>query len=191
MAPVPDLLVAGNGQHLAVVRADGVPLRLRSRSGDFVRALVSEAAAFDGDPIALAGQPFARCTRDAFIADVVRDGQAWRLLAIRSRDTIDWTALTRACADADIIVASGRMPRGCNPRWLKLDRQGLSQSGGMALYVGETPHIETVNDWLGGHPWRQAVPPLAMLAKSRLMVAPHREFVSAGVDEVKPATAGE
>jgi len=48
-APVPDLFVTGDGQHLAIVRDDGTPVILRSRSGDFVRSLMSEAAAFDGD----------------------------------------------------------------------------------------------------------------------------------------------
>ena len=50
MTPVPSLLVTGDGQHLALVRDDGVPVLLRSRSGDFVRDLMSEASAFDGDP---------------------------------------------------------------------------------------------------------------------------------------------
>jgi competence protein ComEC len=52
-APVPDLLVTGDGEHLAIVRADGVPVLLRTRSGEFVRSLMSEASAFDGDPAAL------------------------------------------------------------------------------------------------------------------------------------------
>ena len=82
------------------------------------------------------------------------------------------------------------MPR-CNPRWLKLERQALSQNGGMALYLGETPHIETVNDRLGSHPWRHAALPPTMPAKSRLMVAPNRKLVAAGVDEVKAAPTGE
>ena len=43
-APVPDLLVTGDGEHLAIVRADGVPVLLRAKSGDFVRGMMSEAA---------------------------------------------------------------------------------------------------------------------------------------------------
>jgi len=116
---------------------------------------MSEASAFDGDPLALEEQRFARCTRDACIADVVREGRAWRLLAIRSRDRIDWQTLTAACRDADIVVASRRLPRGCTPRWLKLDRVALGQSGGVALYLTGEPRLESVGARLGRHPWRQ------------------------------------
>jgi competence protein ComEC len=155
-APVPDLLITGDGEHLAIVRPDGVPVLLRARSGDFVRSLMSEASAFDGDPMALEEQRFARCNRDACVADVIRDGRAWRLLAIRSRDRIEWGDLTRACHDADIVVASRRLPRGCTPRWLKLDRAFLAQSGGLALYLDGEPHVASVSARLGQHPWRQA-----------------------------------
>jgi competence protein ComEC len=151
--PAPDLLVTGDGQHLALVRDDGVPVLLRSRSGDFVRDLMSEASAFDGDPKALEEQHFARCSRDACIADFVEGKHAWRLLAIRSRDRIDWVTLTKACADADIVVAARWLPRGCTPRWLKLDRAALARSGGVAIYLSDQPRMTTVADQLGGHPW--------------------------------------
>ena len=152
-APVPDLLVTGEGQHLALVRDDGVPVLLRSRSGDFVRDLMSEASAHDGDPANLEEQRFARCSRDACIADIVEGKHAWRLLAIRSREHIDWVSLTRACADVDIVVADRRMPRGCSPRWLKLDRAALEESGGVAVYLKDQPRIATVADQLGELPW--------------------------------------
>ena len=154
MAPVPSLLVTDDGQHLALVRHDGVPLMLRSRSGDFVRDLMSEASAYDGDPLNLDEQRFARCSRDACVADIVEGGHAWRLLAIRSRNRIDWTELTSACADADIVVADRRLPRGCLPRWLKLDREALKTTGGVAIYLGEQPRVESVAGRIGRHPWR-------------------------------------
>jgi competence protein ComEC len=153
MAPVPDLLITGDGQHLALVREDGVPVLLRSRSGDFVQDLMSEAAAYDGEPLPLEEQHFARCSRDACIADIEKGGVAWRLLAVRSRDRIDWSLLTRACADADIVVADRRLPRGCNPRWLRLDREALEHSGGLAIYLGAKPRVTTVAGRIGSHPW--------------------------------------
>jgi competence protein ComEC len=116
----------------------------------------TEASPCDRDPLALEEQAFARCSRDACVADVVRDGRAWRLLAIRSRDRIDWLSLTAACRDADIVVASRRLPRGCTPRWLKLDRAALAQSGGVALYLKGEPRLESVGARLGQHPWCQA-----------------------------------
>lgn len=158
LAPVPDLLITGDGEHLAIVRSDGVPVLLRAKSGDFVRSLMSEASAFDGDPLPLEEQKFARCSRDACVADIVRAGRAWRLLAIRSRDRIEWGSLTESCRDADIVVASRRLPRGCTPRWLKLDRASLAQTGGLAIYLKGDPRVTTVNARLGAHPWRQTAP---------------------------------
>ncbi len=157
-APVPDLLITGDGRHLALVRGDGTPVLLRARAGDYMRDLVAEAAAFDGDPLALEEQPFARCTRDACVADVVRGGRAWRLLAIRTRDRIAWTELTRACADADIVVAERFLPRGCVPRWLKLDRDTLGRTGGVTITLGANPRVATVAARIGAHPWTQPAP---------------------------------
>ena len=154
MSPVPNLLVTGDGQHLALVRVDGVPVMLRSRSGDFVRDLMSEASAYDGEPANLDEQHFARCSRDACVADIADGGRAWRLLAIRSRNRIDWAELTRACADADIVVADRRLPTGCQPRWLKLDREVLERTGGVAIYLGAEPRIQTVASRIARHPWR-------------------------------------
>jgi competence protein ComEC len=153
-APVPALLVTGDGQHLALVRDDGVPVLLRSRTGDFVRDLMSEAAAFDGEPLHLEEQHFARCSSDACIADFARDGRAWRLLAIRSRNRLDWSRLTQACADADIVLADRRLPRACQPRWLKLDRQSLEQTGGLAIYLDGKPQVSTVSGRIARHPWK-------------------------------------
>jgi len=154
LAPVPTLLVTGDGQHLALVRGDGVPVLLRSRSGEFVRDLMSEVAAYDGDPLPLEQQRFARCSRDACVADIVKGDVAWRLLAIRSRNRIDWTDLTRACADSDIVVADRWLPKGCVPRWLKFDRKALEGSGGLAIHLGDRPEVKTVTGRIGDHPWR-------------------------------------
>jgi len=154
MAPVPSLLVTGDGQHLALVRDDGVPVLLRSKSGDFVRDLMSEASAYDGDPLALEEQRFARCSRDACVADILKGHVAWRLLAIRSRNRIEWTELVRACADADVVVADRWLPKGCTPRWLKLDRKALEATGGVAIYLGVRPEVKSVTGRIGDHPWR-------------------------------------
>jgi competence protein ComEC len=153
ISPVPNLLVTGDGQHLALVRADGVPVMLRSRSGDFVRDLMSEASAYDGEPANLDEQHFARCSRDACVADIVDGSRAWRLLAIRSRNRIDWAELTRACADADIVVAERRLPLGCQPRWLTLDREMMERTGGVAIYLGAERRVETVASHVAQHPW--------------------------------------
>jgi competence protein ComEC len=156
LAPAPDLLVTGDGKHLAVVDSNGAPYVLRDRAGDYVRSLVAEASGFDGDPAALAERPFSACSKDACVA-LLRKGPAeWRLLATRSPTRIDWVPFTTACAEADIAVSDRRLPRGCTPRWLKLDRSALARTGGVAIYLGDHPRIDTVSDRVRSHPWSQA-----------------------------------
>jgi competence protein ComEC len=152
LSPAPDLLVTGDGMHVAVVDG-GTPFLLRERAGDYVRALMAEAAGFDGDPEDLGSRPFSACSDDACVAVVRKDGREWRLLATRSRNRIDWAPLTRACAAADIVVSDRRLPRGCAPRWLKLDPPALRHTGGIAVYLGNRPRLDTVADRVGAHPW--------------------------------------
>ena len=46
-----------------------------------------------------------------------------------------------------------RLPRGCKPRWLKLDRVGLAKSGGVSIDLGADPRVQTVAERIGEHPW--------------------------------------
>ena len=152
LSPAPDLLVTGDGRHLAVVQA-GTPLLLRDRAGDYVRSLFAEASGFDGDPDLLEGQPTSDCTHDSCVARMSKDGSEWRLLATRSSYRIGWNAIAGACANADIVVSDRRLPRGCGPRWLKLDAPALETSGGLAIYLGKRPWVDSVADRVGSHPW--------------------------------------
>ena len=154
-SPVPDVLVTGDGRHLTVIGEGGAPLLLRERTGDYVRGLLTEASAFDGDPEALGSRPFSACSRDSCVAQLRKGTSEWRLLATRSATRIDWAVLIRACSQADIAVSDRRLPRGCNPRWLKLDRAMLARTGGVAIYLQAEPRIETVADHVGQHPWAQ------------------------------------
>ena len=152
-SPTPDLLVTGDGRHLAVVSSDGTPLLLRERSGDFVRELLAESSGFDGDPAELRSAASANCSRDSCIADLERSGRRWRMLATRSSTFFPWAELVRSCSEADIVVADRRLPPACAPRWLKLDRVQLEQTGGVAIYLGRSPRVETVAERVGHHPW--------------------------------------
>ena len=153
LSPVPDLLVTGDGRHVAIVGETGTLLLLRDRAGDYVRDLLAEASGFDGDPEPLASAAFTSCSRDSCVASIARGGADWRLLATRSSTRIEWLALTRACAEADIVVSERWLPRGCTPRWLKLDRAALERIGGVAIYLNRTPAVETVESRIGRHPW--------------------------------------
>jgi competence protein ComEC len=155
LAPSPDLLITGDGRHLAVIEA-GTPLLLRDRAGDYVRSLFAEAAGFDGDPDILDGQPTSDCSHDACVAVLSKKSSQWRLLATRSGTRIDWATITHACAVADIVVSDRRLPRGCEPHWLKLDSDALAHTGGLAIYLGNKPSVDSVADRVGEHPWAEA-----------------------------------
>jgi competence protein ComEC len=154
LAPAPDLLITGDGRHLAVIDR-GVPYILRDRAGDYVQKLLAEASGYDSDPEPLDGQPNSDCSRDACVA-LLRHGSAeWRLLATRSAYRIDWVAITSACAASDIAVSDRRLPRGCRPRWLRLDAEALDRTGGLAIYLGKRPWVDSVANRVGAHPWRE------------------------------------
>jgi competence protein ComEC len=154
VAPAPDLLVTGDGRHLAVIE-HGTPYILRDRAGDYVRSLLAEASGYDSDPEILDDEPASDCSRDACVAELRKDGAAWRLLATRSAYPIDWTSFTSACSQADVVVSDRRLPRGCTPRWLKLDASTLASTGGLAIYLGRRPWVDSVAEHVGNHPWAE------------------------------------
>nr|WP_243451605.1 ComEC/Rec2 family competence protein [Sphingosinicella soli] len=154
-AQPPDLIIDGEGRHLAVVRGGTVAL-LRPRAGDYVRSMWAdasgEAASGDLDTI-----PEARCTPDACTARIVAGSRAWTLLATRSDLLIDRAAFEPACAAADIVVSNRRLPYWCAPRWLKLDRTRLAETGALSIWL-EGPRIRTVAEEDGAHPWARHGP---------------------------------
>lgn len=153
LSPSPDLLVTGDGRHLAVVAPDGAPMLLRERTGDFMLDLMSEASGYDEGPGLLSAAPFGTCSRDTCMASILRNGGEWRLLATRTSTKIEWAALVKACSEADIVVSARWLPRGCTPRWLKLDRKTLEHTGGVSIYLRDQPRVRTVAERLGRHPW--------------------------------------
>ena len=170
LAPTPDLLVTGDGRHLVVLSKDGTPLLLRERAGDYMRQLFAEASGFAGDPPNLGEETSSLCSHDSCTAAIRKGEVEWRLFATRSATLIDWTITTNACAQADIVVSDRRMPRGCTPRWLKLDRVALAQTGGVAIYLRPNPYVETVAERVAGHPW--ADPPPSARSTPRVRFQP-------------------
>jgi competence protein ComEC len=151
--PLPDLLVTGDGKHLALVDEAGTPWLLRDRAGDFVRDMMAENAGFDGDPPPLAAYPGARCSRDSCVANIGGAKVPRTLLALRSTQRLDWRELTAACAAADIVVADRRLPKACKARWLTLDGPRLKQTGGLIIHADGEGRVESVADTLGNLPW--------------------------------------
>jgi competence protein ComEC len=149
----PDLLITGDGRHLALRTAAGDLAILRGRAGDYVRSLLAESSGEEDEFIELEQAPAASCSEDLCAADIVRGGRTWRLLATRSSHYVEIPAFARACAEADIIVSDRRLPRSCVPRWLKADRDLLLRTGGLAIRVGAGASVETVAATTRGHPW--------------------------------------
>ncbi|HEX8622348.1 MAG TPA: ComEC/Rec2 family competence protein, partial [Allosphingosinicella sp.] len=147
-APAPDLLVTGDGRHLAVRTSSGELALLRGRAGDYVRDLLSQSAGLEGEAGELEHLRIAECSADFCAAQV----RGWRLLASRSDRRVPIPQLRAACAQADIVVSDRRLPAACRPRWLKADRDLLERSGGLAITLGEVPRVVTVASG-DRHPW--------------------------------------
>lgn len=150
--PGPDLLVTGDGRHVALRTDDGDVALLRDRAGDFTRAVLAENGGVDSDAlVALAERPKARCSSDLCVAETLHGGRRWRIAATRSGYPVAWRELVAVCADSDIVVSDRRLPRGCQPRWLRLDRGSLSRTGGVAVRFvdGEVRTVQGTSH----HPW--------------------------------------
>ncbi|WP_431852446.1 ComEC/Rec2 family competence protein [Allosphingosinicella sp.] len=155
-APAPDLLVTGDGRHLALRASSGELAILRGRAGDYVRSLLAESSGEEAEFVELEHLGNAACSADLCAVDLSRGGRRWRILATRTREFIDIPPFARACAEADIVVSDRRLPRTCVPRWLKADREFLARTGGLAVTLGESPSVSTVASSEGRHPWASA-----------------------------------
>lgn len=149
--PPPDLLVTGDGRHLALRTPDGGMALLRERAGDYVRDTLGENAGFSGELEPLSALPNAACSADICIADHVQGGRVWRIVATRSGHHLDIADMMRLCREADIFVSERRLPRTCHPRWLRLDRSMLRETGGVGIAF-DGPHVLTVRTGTR-HPW--------------------------------------
>jgi competence protein ComEC len=151
-ASPPDILVTGDGRHVAVRTGKGMAI-LRDRAGDYVRDVLSESAGYDGELAAIANLPEARCSRDLCAVKLKdRKGRNWRLLFTRSDTLIARRDFARDCAAADIVVSDRGLPRWCRPRWLRIDRRLLTRTGGLSINL-EKGEVHTVHRVGDAHPW--------------------------------------
>jgi competence protein ComEC len=150
--PPPDLLITGDGRHLALRPDHGGIALLRPKAGDYVRDTLAEASGVQEATGELDALTSAHCGPDLCIAELMRGGRRWRILATRSPYLVDIKAMNRACAAADIVVSDRRLPRTCHPRWLKADRVFLKQTGGLAIDLAKR-RVRTVAEGVGRHPW--------------------------------------
>ncbi len=153
--PPADILITGDGRHLALRGTDGTLSLLRPRAGDYVRSTLNELSGLTGEAVALDELGEARCNSDLCAVALTGGGRTWRLLATRSPYLLDIAAMNRACAEADIVVSDRRLPRSCHPRWLKADRPLLSRTGGLAIHLADQS-IQSVAASGDDHPWASA-----------------------------------
>ena len=189
LAPAPDLLITGDGRHMAVRQVDGSLALLRGGAGDYVRDMLAKtagesdgnalfrangAAGVSDDPLlapALSEARNARCSRD--LCSVLMRGHArdWLIVATHSKVRLPWAALTELCARADIVVSDRRLPAACTPRWLKLDRARLAETGGVAVYL-ENARWVSVRTTGDRHPWVIRRPAWGTAATQQLQQSP-------------------
>jgi competence protein ComEC len=159
MTPPPDVIVTGDGMHMAVRGPDGTLATLRPRAGDYVRSVLAERSGELGDLGDLDALPGADCSTDACRVTLNRGGRDWRIFAIRTRYLLPPAEMRSACAAADIVVSDRRLPGWCAPRWFNADRTLLSKTGGLAITLSSGA-VQTVAESEGAHPWvlaRQSV----------------------------------
>lgn len=155
--PAPDLLVTGDGRHVAIRTTRGDVALLRDRTGDYNADMLAENGGVEGLPVLWSEQSDARCSRDACLAERTVGGRRWRVLATRSAMLLPTDQLIAACAAADIVVSERSLPRRCAPRWLKLDRTMLTRTGGVAVSF-ENGSVRSVRQAGDAHPWIAAAP---------------------------------
>ncbi|MBB5685092.1 ComEC/Rec2 family competence protein [Sphingobium boeckii] len=150
--PAPDILITGDGRHLAVrTKTEGYAL-LRPRAGDYVRDMLSESAGFEGDLEALDSLEGSRCSRDVCTIDLISGTRRFRLLATRSGYLVPGRDFGPACRDADIVVTDRRVPAWCTPRWIKADRMLLKETGGLSIVLADQS-VKSVKTPGDDHPW--------------------------------------
>jgi competence protein ComEC len=154
-APRPDILVTGDGKHLALVSADGDVALLRGRAGDFVRGMIFEKAGSFAKATPIEDWPGVQCTLDNCVMTVTGAERSWTLLATRTRTPIASMEMAAACKRVDIVVSDRWLPQSCRPKWIKADRRLLEQSGGLAFYL-DAQRVVTANESNRHMPWVQA-----------------------------------
>jgi competence protein ComEC len=154
-APRPDILVTGDGKHLALVSADGDVALLRGRAGDFVRGMIFEKAGSFAEATPIEDWPGVQCTLDNCVITVTGATRSWTLLATRTRTPIASMEMAAACKRVDIVVSDRWLPQSCRPKWIKADRRLLEQSGGLAFYL-DAQRVVTANESNRHTPWVKA-----------------------------------
>lgn len=151
-ATTPDILITGDGKHVAVTDREGNIALLRDRAGDYVRNSFREIAGITAQPVSIEQWPKTQCTPDSCVIMVERGARRLTILALRSRYRIPAMELSAACKRVDIVISERWLPMTCTPRLLKADRKTLSKTGGIAVNVSDF-RVKTVAEQSPHAPW--------------------------------------
>ena len=154
----PDVLVSGDGRHVAIPSPDGSLLVLRESKSQYASDNLREIAGIEGALVPFERWDGARCSADFCTVTLRREGRDTTLLVGRSRERIDERELAAACERADVVVSERWLPRSCRPRGLKADRALLGRTGGLALDLAGG-RVRTVAESQGQHGWWRPVEP--------------------------------
>lgn len=168
IARPPDLLITGDGRHVAVRSAEGRLVMLRKGAGDYMRDTLFENAGLEnsgdtGAAIAMVDWPKARCS-DAFcVFTVDAENRFLRIMVARNGEQVPERALAAACRRVDLVISDRWLPYSCRPARLKIDRKVLARTGGLSIDLA-SGRIRSVAQHNRGHPWFR--PPLADIRSS-------------------------
>lgn len=160
VTPVADVFVSGDGRHVIIREGDDKLYSLRNIESGYTRDNFSEITGIDTDVMSITRWDAARCNDDYCFVDMQRGERNWKILLARSVYYSDYGALIRACAASDIVIAARRLPRRCSPKWRKIDRRLLAQTGGLTINLADRD-IDTVAERQGGHGWWKGRTPAA------------------------------
>lgn len=164
--PQQDVLITGDGRHVAIRSDNGQLGILRSRAGDYVRSILGESAGETEGLPDLDALPGADCGPDLCVVTVRRGGRSWEVAATRTGQKLPWAELIHLCSTVDIIVSDRTLPPACAPRWIKADRKLLARTGGLAITLSSGT-VQTARRSEDDHPWTP-------LSRSQPLVAPKK-----------------
>jgi competence protein ComEC len=162
----PDVLVTGDGRHVAIVGEEGELYVLRESRSDFAADALRESAGVEATPVKLADWPGASCSPEFCVVALERYGRRLTLLLSRNREYVEPRALLAACERADVVVSDRRLPWYCRPRRLKADRALLVRTGGLAFDL-RSGRVSSVAETQGRHGWWREPAPFRATFRNR------------------------
>jgi competence protein ComEC len=128
-----DLLIEQSGRNAALLAPDGRLYLLRNSTSFSAEAMVEamgKGAQYGVEPFAEFPEwPGARCNGD--FCQIEAEGRV--LLVAQRPAEVPYGPMVAACARADIVIASRRLPADCQPAMLKADSSLLARRGGLAV----------------------------------------------------------